>query len=494
MSASPDRMRARSPVAGHRATEAPPRPHADTSAHPPARRSPRQGARADSARSPSRDSLRRRMLAAADTMAAIAAVGALAVLAGGGPAAITWGLAAVPLWILLAKLHGLYERDHRSLRYLTADEIGSIFLWSLGGTAVTVLLLAGVTASVRLDTAAVAWLIAGCAAFVFRAVARAFWRRIVPPERAVVVGVGPLANAVRRKFELFPDIHIELRGAREECGLADLNGNSGWLEGADRVILASQTITEEGLTQLLSECRRRGVRLSVVPPARGMFGTAVQLNHVAELPVVEYNTWDVSRSTLLLKRALDLFAASVAMVALAPLFVLAAIAVRAGSPGPVLFTQWRAGQEGRPFRMYKFRTMSPDAEGRLGEFVSLDQLEEPMFKLRSDPRITRIGAFLRRTSLDELPQLLNVLRGEMSLVGPRPEQVELVARYGPEHLFRLSVKPGITGPMQVYGRGELSFDERLAVERDYIENLSLARDLRMLVLTFAAVFHGRGAF
>ena len=117
-----------------------------------------------------------------------------------------------------------------------------------------------------------------------------------------------------------------------------------------------------------------------------------------------------------------------------------------------------------------------------------------MFKLADDPRVTRVGRLLRRTSLDELPQLWNVLRGDMSLVGPRPEQIDLVERYRPEHRFRLSVKPGITGPMQVFGRGDLTFHERLAVELDYIENLSLRRDLHILALTVSAVWAGRGAY
>src|ERR671925_961785 len=117
----------------------------------------------------------------------------------------------------------------------------------------------------------------------------------------------------------------------------------------------------------------------------------------------------------------------------------------------------------------------------------MDDRREPMFKLESDPRVTRLGALLRRTSLDELPQLVNVLRGEMSLVGPRPEQLELVDRYGPEHRFRLAVKPGLTGPMQVHGRGELTFEERLAVERHYVENLSIGRDVRILALTPVSV-------
>jgi exopolysaccharide biosynthesis polyprenyl glycosylphosphotransferase len=440
-----------------------------------------------------RDPLRRRLLAVADAFAATAAVGAFTWL-GGGPAAFAWGMLALPVWILLAKLHGLYDRDHRCLRHLTADELPSIFLWTVSGTAVTLLLLiAAPTGRLGLGATLGALFAAAGAAVVGRSVARAAWRRLVAPERTVIVGVGALADATRRKLELFPDIHIDVLGERDERDLLGADDYE-WLRQADRVVLASHSISEDVLAELLVECRRRGVRLSVVPPARGMFGTAVHLSHVAELPVIEYNTWDVSRSTLLLKRALDVVVALVTLALFAPVFVLAAVAVKLSSPGSIFFVQWRAGEGGRPFRMYKFRTMCSDAEQRLDEFVSLDELAEPVFKLRGDPRVTRVGALLRRTSVDELPQLVNVLKGDMSLVGPRPEQVEVVDRYAEEHLFRLAIKPGITGPMQVYGRGELSFEERLAVEREYIENLSLARDIRILVLTFSAVAHGRGAF
>ena len=138
--------------------------------------------------------------------------------------------------------------------------------------------------------------------------------------------------------------------------------------------------------------------------------------------------------------------------------------------------------------------MLADAEEVLPSLVEFDALDEPVFKLAHDPRVTPLGRFLRRASLDELPQLLNVLKGDMSLVGPRPEQVELVRRYRPEHRFRLAVKPGLTGPMQVSGRGRLSFEERLSVEREYIENLSISRDMRILALTIPSVFDGRGAF
>jgi exopolysaccharide biosynthesis polyprenyl glycosylphosphotransferase len=262
----------------------------------------------------------------------------------------------------------------------------------------------------------------------------------------------------------------------------------------DRIILASASIDEALIAHLVARCRERRMKLSVVPPARGMFGTAVQLRHIADLPVIEYNTWDVSRSTLLLKRALDLVGAAVALVVVAPLMLAIAVAVRLDSRGPVLFVQRRVGLDGRAFAILKFRTMVAGADDDLSALVRIADLDAPAFKLPRDPRVTRIGRLLRRTSLDELPQLLNVLRGDMSLVGPRPEQVEVVDRYAEEHRLRLAVKPGLTGPMQVYGRGALTFEERLAVEREYIENLSIGRDLRLLALTLPSVVNGRGAF
>lgn len=200
------------------------------------------------------------------------------------------------------------------------------------------------------------------------------------------------------------------------------------------------------IAELVSICRREEIKLNVVPPARGIFGTAVQLNHVADLPVIEYNTWDVSRSTLFLKRVLDVAFSGAALVLLSPLFAAIMLAIAIDSRGPIIFSQLRSGMNRKTFRMYKFRTMVSDAERRLSEVVSLDELRDPMFKLRRDPRVTRVGRALRRASLDELPQLVNVLKGDMSLVGPRPEQIELTERYLPEHEFRLAVKPGITGP------------------------------------------------
>jgi exopolysaccharide biosynthesis polyprenyl glycosylphosphotransferase len=276
--------------------------------------------------------------------------------------------------------------------------------------------------------------------------------------------------------------------------LLDLDEDPSWLAAVDRVIVASTTVSDEQIRKLVAFGRTYGVKLSVVPPVHGMFGTAMQLNHIAELPVIEYNTWDASRSTLMLKRVIDVIASVLALVLLSPLLVLIAIVVKLDSPGPVIFRQLRAGIEGRPFRIFKFRTMVADAEERLPDVVALHELREPVFKLVDDPRLTRWGRFLRRWSLDELPQLVNVLAGHMSLVGPRPEELQFVERYTPEQRLRLALRPGMTGPMQVNGRGALTFEERLAVEREYLENLSIGRDFRILVMTLSAVVQGKGAY
>jgi lipopolysaccharide/colanic/teichoic acid biosynthesis glycosyltransferase len=169
------------------------------------------------------------------------------------------------------------------------------------------------------------------------------------------------------------------------------------------------------------------------------------------------------------------------------------LAIRLGSPGPVLFKQERVGQGGRPFTIYKFRSMKAGAEEDLPSLIDLDSLPEPAFKLANDPRVTPVGRFLRRWSLDELPQFWNVLKGDMSLIGPRPEESRVAARYSDWHRRRLAVKPGLTGPMQVHGRGDLPLDERVKLELDYIENYSLWRDVKILLKTIPAVLRGDGA-
>ncbi len=444
-----------------------------------------QGGR-DEARRPRfwRDALRRRLLAVADLIAAVAA----SIVVASSTADAFWALVLLPVWIVLAKLIGLYDRDHAAIRHLTIDELPAIAAWGGAGIAMLALILPQTPAG-DVDPAAalVGWLVATAVALVGRGGARWLWRRTTPPELTAVLGAGDLAEMIRRKLELFPDMHLRLVDDGTPRAFDDL------VTQVDRVIFASDVMEPGEVGGLVAECRERQVKLSVISPLHGRAGP-VRLSRVADLPVLEYETWDPSRSTAMIKRGFDIVVSSVGLLVTAPLFPVIALAIRLDSKGPVFFSQARAGLDGRPFEMHKFRTMVADAEDRLADVVRLDDLREPVFKLSEDPRVTRVGRFLRRLSLDELPQLWNVLRGEMSIVGPRPEQIELVERYRPEHRFRLSVKPGITGPMQVFGRGDLTFHERLAVELDYIENLSLSRDLRIIAETLPVTLRGSGAY
>jgi len=448
-----------------------------------------------------RDALRRRMLATADVVAVVAGA---AVAASAADAPLLPALAVLPVWLVLAKLCGLYDQDHRALRHLTVDELRELLVWAITGTALQVLVLSLAHRVQHADAALVVGVTTFLAAALARTAARVVWRRVVPAEQALLVGSGALERATRRKLSLFSDIHVVCVAtvsdavggdeAAQDDVAAAVEREIGRRPDVDRIVVASSTVDESLAAALVALCRRHGIKLSLVPPATSLFGSAVQLRHIADLPVIHFSTWNTGRSTLAMKRVIDVTVALLALALLAPILLVLAALVRCTSDGPVLFRQPRAGLQGRPFRIVKFRTMAAGSEERVADVVDLAGLEHPAYKLRDDPRITRVGRWLRRTSLDELPQLINVLRGDMSLVGPRPEDVDVVALYSQEDLFRLSVKPGLTGPMQVYGRGELRFDERLAVEREYVDNLSLGRDLGIMLLTIATVLRGRGAY
>lgn len=434
------------------------------------------------------------MLAAADLAAAAVAAGVTTAAIGSA-----WPFAFLPLWLLVAKLFGLYDRDHRALRHLTADEVPAIIAWAATITALLALLLPLTPAGALGALPATANLaLAALAAIVTRSVARRLWWSWTPPELVGMIGEGGAMQSMRRKFGLFRDMHFELAVERRVAELGAGEQRTRALieiaDGVDRIVVASGAVDTDLIVELNTLCRRLQVKLSVVSPLRGKAQPSPQIAQLADLPILEYNTWDPSRTSLWIKRIFDVLVGGVGVLLLLLLLPVIAIAVKLDSRGPVLFSQVRAGIGGRPFRMYKFRTMRVDAEERLADVVQLEELDDPMFKVRDDPRITRVGGILRRLSLDELPQLFNVLVGEMSIVGPRPEQVEIVERYSAEDRIRLTVKPGITGPMQIFGRGELTFAERLAVELEYIENPSLARDLRIVLHTVPAVLRGTGAF
>jgi lipopolysaccharide/colanic/teichoic acid biosynthesis glycosyltransferase len=195
-----------------------------------------------------------------------------------------------------------------------------------------------------------------------------------------------------------------------------------------------------------------------------------------------------------LKRLLDLLLASLGLLATLPIWLVIVVAIKRDSPGPAIFVQERVGLQGRRFRFYKFRSMYADAEDRLAELQANNEVSGPVFKMRSDPRVTRVGGLLRRTSLDELPQLLNVLKGEMSLVGPRPPLPKEVEQYRPSDAIRLSVRPGLTCLWQISGRSRVGFDEWMELDRDYVRRMSLQLDVSILMRTVWAVVSCRGAY
>jgi exopolysaccharide biosynthesis polyprenyl glycosylphosphotransferase len=469
-----------------------------------------------------KDALRRRLLFAADVLCFLVAVAAMTLVEGTWQP--LWALVTLPGWIAVAKMEGLYDADHPKIWHLTTDEVPALFHWvtlSVAGTLFFIRALPDVTITV--ESALALYVTALGGAFLMRAAARAVWRRLVPPERALVLGSGKLADAVARKLALEPGHHLsvlEYSAGADDREPHDSNGRNGRSHAnggvppelrvealskedltalvreadVERVVLAIPELDEATLARVVSVCRAAGVKLSVMPPMRAMLGTAVQLSHIAELPVIEYGTWGTTWSTMAIKRTVDVLGSAVAILVLSPLMLVIAVAIRLDSKGPALFRQLRAGRHGRPFRILKFRTMCHDAEERISEVISIDELTEPMYKLRRDPRVTRVGRILRRTSLDELPQLFNVLRGDMSLVGPRPEEVWLVERYDETQRFRLQMRPGLTGPMQVHGRGELNFQERMAVEREYVENYSLRKDPKIMLRTVSAIFKAHGAY
>jgi exopolysaccharide biosynthesis polyprenyl glycosylphosphotransferase len=452
-----------------------------------------------------RGAMLRRLLACGDWVALVAALCVVtASTSSTDVATLFWAVLFSPAWILVVKLHGLYDNDHRRIRHSTLDELPSLISASVVGTLVLDGLLALSPVGPLSPASAIAVALGALGgSFVARGVLRFLWHRLTGLAAGVVVGPAAAVDMVARRVSTHPETRLALVGylsqgdaAASELprlgSIADISRVAREYE-IERVVVTEQEMSEPAAERLIEECKEAGLALTFLPQHYGLLGPGIELNRLAELPVLDFRFSDPSRSTEAMKRALDVLVSATLLVALSPLLAVIAIAILLDSGRPVLFRQGRAGKDGEPFAMLKFRTMVVDAEERLGELVDLSKLEQPAFKIPDDPRVTRSGRTLRRYSLDELPQLLNVLRGEMSLVGPRPEQESVVALYDERQRGRLAIKPGITGPMQVYGRSDLTFEERLAMERDYLDNLSLAGDLAILLRTPSAILRGDSA-
>ena len=315
----------------------------------------------------------------------------------------------------------------------------------------------------------------------------------------LIVGAGRVGGAIATYLQGNPNHGRKVYGFLDDekpfakgviGGAADLArlARTGFV---DEVILAAPKNSELAL-QVLSEARRLRLDVEIVPELFGHRPVGRDVERIGGLPVICLHAEALPQIGLILKRMMDILGAGIALLLLSPLFAAIALLIKLGSPGPILYCAARAGRKGRVFRCYKFRTMVSNADELKLQLRKRNQRSGPFFKIASDPRVTRIGAYLRRYSLDELPQLWNVMRGEMSLVGPRPHPLDDVAAYEIEHLARLDVTPGITGLWQVTARRDPSFRRGMDLDREYIRSWSLGLDIRILMKTFLVVAQGSG--
>jgi exopolysaccharide biosynthesis polyprenyl glycosylphosphotransferase len=265
-------------------------------------------------------------------------------------------------------------------------------------------------------------------------------------------------------------------------------------EEVDEVIITLPWQYHRKIMSIMTLCERKGIRARIVPDMFQMRISHMQIEEFGGVPMIGIREVGIRGLSHLIKRGIDIVLAAFGLVITSPLLGLVALMIKLESPGPVLFAQERVGKNGQLFTLYKFRSMVVDAEAQKKELEALNEADGPLFKIKNDPRLTRLGKWIRRLSVDELPQLYNVLMGDMSVVGPRPPLPTEVEQYHEWHKRRLEVAPGLTGLSQVSGRSELTFDETALLDIYYIENWSPALDTKIFLQTIPRVLFGNGAY
>jgi len=265
-------------------------------------------------------------------------------------------------------------------------------------------------------------------------------------------------------------------------------------EDVDEVFIAAPSSSRGRVMDITQHCQKKQVPFKIVPDLYEISLSGVDINDLGGIPLIGMRESSIQGVNLFLKRAMDLIVSALVLTITSPILLIIAVAIKIDSPGPVFFTQERLGKAGKPFKIYKFRSMKAEAEKEVSKLVDLNEAVGPLFKIRQDPRLTRVGRLLRRISLDEIPQMFNVVKGDMALVGPRPPLEAEVLLYQDWHKKRLETAPGITGLWQVSGRSELPFDEMVMLDIYYIENWSPGMDAKILLRTLPAVLSGRGAY
>ena len=345
-----------------------------------------------------------------------------------------------------------------------------------------------------------------CAARLAKHLIQAYLRRQgIGIRKVLVVGGDSLSKRVMHVIATEPNLGYKLVGFVQENGDEDMGRFKclGLLEDIttvvhdhqiDEVIIALPSASRRVIPGITEQCQKGGVSFKIVPDLYEMSLSGVDIDDLRGIPIVGVKETSIRGFDLLLKRGIDVVLSLLLLILLTPLWTLVALLIKLDSPGPIVFKQLRVGKGGKPFQFYKFRSMRVKAEDAITELSDLNEVSWPLFKIKNDPRLTRVGRFLRRTSLDELPQLINILKGEMSLVGPRPPLPSEVEKYEPWHMKRLEAAPGLTGLWQVSGRSDLPFDEMVMLDIYYIENWSLGLDFRALLQTIPAVISGQGAY
>ena len=446
-------------------------------------------------RSEKRDAIFRRGLAVADVAGALFALALTHFLTGIAVApAVMW--IAVLAVVGVSKAIGLYDRDELLIGKGTLTEVPALFQLSTLYTLLMTMVASAQGTPFAFEAIAVLWGTLFVATMISRGVARELSRATTGPERCVVLGSEKQARAIRAKLGQSETAHAEVvahlpferfeleRPRGEDFGRYVVERN------VHRVIVA-QDASSDRVLQTVRYFKEYGLKVSVLPSILEVVGSSVEFDELQGTTLLGVRSFGLSRSSELLKRGFDIAGSLALLICGAPLFAVTALAIKLDTRGPVFFKQTRVGRDGRRFTMVKFRTMLAGADRMRTELAELNETDG-LFKLSDDPRVTRVGGFLRRTSLDELPQLINVLRGEMSLVGPRPLVEDEDRRVVGWHRRRLHLTPGMTGAWQIMGETRVPLSEMVILDYMYIVNWSLWSDVKILLQTASHVVQRRG--
>lgn len=469
-----------------------------------------------------RDAFYRRLLGVADILSAAIAVCIGVPLLGGD--ALTWAaLLAAPLVVVVSKLSGLYDRDEHVVHKSTLDEAPALFrvatLYTLLAWLAEGWLIEGQFGHVQVLAL---WALLLMQMLITRAVVRRLARACTPQERCMVLGDDAAATLMRDKLARCPGTkalvvgYVALEGqdtgehrtatVAGKNGLAVIDGDEhptmlGDFEGLgdvlarheiDRVIIAPSTSDSDHILDAVRTVKALGVKVSVLPRLFEVIGSSVEYDDIDGTTLLGLRPYGLSRSSELVKRGLDVVVTATGLLTIAPLLAMISIAIKLTSPGPVFFRQQRMGRGSVPFDMLKFRTMVDGADEQKAALMDRNQAGGGLFKIDGDPRITRVGRYLRASSLDELPQLFNVLRGDMALVGPRPLVVDEDQRIEGWQRRRLMLPPGMTGLWQIFGSARIPMPEMVKIDYFYGANWSLWLDIKILLRTVPFVLGRRG--